>query len=242
MGIFAMHNSITMKETLRFLQDLSLNNNKQWFDANKDRYLAAKATVDALAVELIDGIRSFDKSIGPMSPKDCTYRIYRDLRFSKDKTPYKTHMGLYINREGKKSGYSGYYFHVGAWQYGNMIAIGDIWCPPEVLKVIREDIQLGGGDFRKILSEVDPCLVIDEREALRRVPAPFPKDTPDAPYYKLKSFCLYYAPDNKFVTSKDLSGRLVDIYRTTKPFLDYINRAIDFVREEKKEYFSSLDF
>ena len=84
-----MHNSIEMKETLRFLHDLSLNNNKQWFDANRDRYLAARATVDALAVELIDGIRSFDKSIGPMSPKDCTYRIYRDLRFCKDKTPYK---------------------------------------------------------------------------------------------------------------------------------------------------------
>lgn len=198
--------------------------------------------MDALAVELIDGIRSFDKSIGPMSPKDCTYRIYRDLRFSKDKTPYKTHMGVYINRGGKKSGYSGYYFHLGAMEYGNMIAIGDIWFPPEVLRVIREDIQLGGGDFRKILSEVDPRLVIDGRDALKRVPAPFPSDTPDAPYYKLKTFCLYYAPDNRFVTGKDLAPRLVDIFKTTKPFLDYINRAIDFVREEKKEYFSSLDF
>lgn len=98
MGKYAMRNSIEMKETLRFLQDLSLNNNKEWFDANKDRYLAAKSTLDALAVELIDGIRSFDGTIGPLSPKDCTYRIYRDLRFSKDKTPYKTHMGLYINR------------------------------------------------------------------------------------------------------------------------------------------------
>ena len=112
-----------MKETLRFLQDLSLHNDKEWFDANKDRYLAAKATVEALAGELLSGIRSFDDTVGPLSPKDCTYRIYRDLRFS-----------------------------------------------------------------------------------------------------------------------RDLSGRLVDIFRTTKPFLDYINRAIDFVREEKKEYFSSLDF
>ncbi|MBR1570050.1 MAG: DUF2461 domain-containing protein [Bacteroidales bacterium] len=231
-----------MKETLRFLQDLSLNNNKEWFNANKDRYLAAKASVDALAADLLNGLRGFDDTIGPMSPKDCTYRIYRDLRFSKDKTPYKTHLGIYINRGGKKSGYSGYYFHVGASEYGNMIAIGDIWCPPEVLKVIREDIQLGGGDFRKILSEVDSRLVIDERDALKRVPVPFPSDTPDAPYYKLKAFCLYYAPDNRFVTGKDLASRLVDIYHTAKPFLDYINRAIDFVREEKKEYFSSLVF
>lgn len=87
-----------MKETLRFLQDLSLNNNKEWFNANKDRYLAAKASVDALAADLLNGLRGFDDTIGPMFPKDCTYRIYRDLRFSKDKTPYKTHLGIYINR------------------------------------------------------------------------------------------------------------------------------------------------
>ena len=93
-----------MKETLRFLQDLSLNNNKEWFDANKDRYLEAKATVESLAGDLLSGIRTFDDTIGSLSPKDCTYRIYRDLRFSKDKTPYKTHMGIYINRGGKKSG------------------------------------------------------------------------------------------------------------------------------------------
>ena len=184
-----------MKETLQFLRDLSKNNNKNWFDANKDRYLAARSSVETLAGELLSGIRSFDDTVGPLSPKDCTYRIYRDLRFSKA----KTHMGLYINQGGKKSGYSGYYFHVGAKSYGNMVAIGDIWCPPEVLKVIRE-------------------------------------------VYKLKAFCLYYAPDDRFVTSRDRAVRLVDIFRTTKPFLDYINRAIDFVREEKKEYFSSLDF
>ena len=87
-----------MRETLRFLQDLSLHNDKEWFDANKDRYLAAKATVEALAGELLSGIRSFDDTVGPLSTKDCTYRIYRDLRFSKDKTPYKTHMGLYKPR------------------------------------------------------------------------------------------------------------------------------------------------
>ena len=79
MGKFAMHNSIEMKETLRFLQDLSLNNNKQWFDANRDRYLAAKATVDALAVELIDGIRSFDKSIGAKYGKSAAQVALRWL-------------------------------------------------------------------------------------------------------------------------------------------------------------------
>lgn len=231
-----------MKDTLKFLTDLSRNNNKEWFDANKDRYLEAKSKVEALTGDVLAGIRSFDDTIGQLSPKDCTYRIYRDQRFSKDKTPYKTHMGVYINRGGKKSGYSGYYFHIGAKSYGNMVAVGDIWCPPEVLKVIREDIMLGGGDFRKILSEVDPRLVLDMDGALKRVPAGFPKDTPDSDFYRVKAFCLYYAPDDKFFTDKDLASRLVDVFHSAKPFLDYINRAIDYCREEKKEYFSSLDY
>ena len=231
-----------MKDTLKFLTDLSRNNNKEWFDANKGRCLEAKSKVEALTGDVLAGIRSFDDTIGPLSPKDCTYRIYRDQRFSKDKTPYKTYMGVYINRGGKKSGYSGYYFHLGAKSYGNMVAVGDIWCPPEVLKVIREDIMLGGGDFRKILSEVDPRLVLDMDGALKRVPAGFPKDTPDSDFYRVKAFCLYYAPDDKFFTDKDLASRLVDVFHSAKPFLDYINRAIDYCREEKREYFSSLDY
>jgi len=224
-----------MKETLEFLQDLSQNNEKAWFDANKERYLAAKARLDELTEELIAGIRSFDGSIGPLSARDCTYRIYRDLRFSKDKTPYKTYMGLYINRGGKKSGYSGYYFHAGAGSAGNMVAVGDIWCPPDVLKVIREDIQLGGGDFRKILSETDSRLVLGSQDSLKRVPAPFPSDTPDSPYYKLKSFCLYYTPDRRFVTSRHLTDNLLQLFRSAKPFLDYVNRAIDYFREEREQ-------
>lgn len=231
-----------MKDTLKFLTDLSRNNNKEWFDANKGRYLDAKSKVEALTADVLAGIRSFDDTIGPLSPKDCTYRIYRDQRFSKDKTPYKTHMGVYINKGGKKSGYSGYYFHLGAKSYGNMVAVGDIWCPPEVLKVIREDIMLGGGDFRKILSEVDPRLVLDINGALKRVPTGFPADTPDSDFYRVKAFCLYFAPDDKFFTDKGLASRLVDIFHGAKPFLDYINRAIDYCREEKREYFSSLVF
>lgn len=231
-----------MKDTLKFLSDLSRNNNKEWFDANKGRYLEAKSKVETLTADVLAGIHSFDDTIRALSPKDCTYRIYRDQRFSKDKTPYKTHMGVYINRGGKKSGYSGYYFHLGAKSYGNMVAVGDIWCPPEVLKVIREDIMLGGGDFRKILSEVDTRLVLDMNGALKRVPSGFPADTPDSDFYRAKAFCLYFASEDKFFTGKDLASRLVDVFHSAKPFLDYINRAIDYCREEKREYFSSLDY
>ena len=223
-----------MEQVVAFLEELALHNYKEWFDAHKGEYLQAKNTIAVIAAELISRIAEFDPRMKGLRVEDCTYRIYRDIRFSKDKSPYKTHMGVYVNRGGKKSGYSGYYFHVGAKGTGNMVAVGDICSTPEVLKVLREDIQLGGGDFRRILASVDPRLVIDETDAMKRVPAPFPADSPDAPYFKLRYYCLYFAPDNRFVTSKDLTARLLEIFQGAKPFLDYVNRAVEYVQEEKR--------
>jgi len=222
-----------MKETLAFLNELAAHNDRTWFNEHKAEYQAVASRFGDFVAGLIEGIRSFDCSIGLLTPKDCTYRIYRDIRFSKDKSPYKTHMGAYINRGGKKSGYSGYYFHVGAKGTGNMVAVGDICCPPDVLRILREDIELGGGDFRRILAGVDPRLYIDQTDALKRVPAPFPSDSPDAPFFKLKYYCLCYEPDNRFVFSKDLSKRLLDIFQSAKPFLDYVNRAVEYAKEER---------
>ena len=221
-----------MKEVLQFLQELSNHNDKPWFEANKQRYLAAKTRVDHLAVELIAAIRAFDESIGPLSPKDCTWRIYRDTRFSKDKRPYKTHMGIYVAPGGKKAGFSGYYFQIGAPDAGHMLAAGNYFCLPPVLKVLREDIQLGGNEFRDILSQVDPRMKLDLSEMLKRTPAGFPADGPDADFYKLKNFCLVWEPDDKFITDKNLIQRLAAVFKTTKPFLDFINRAIEYCREK----------
>ena len=222
-----------MKEILAFLNELEQHNEREWFLAHKADYQAAAARFNDFSAELIEGIRSFDDTIGLLTPKDCTYRIYRDIRFSKDKTPYKTHMGCYVNRGGKKSGYSGYYFHVGAKGTGHIVALGDICCTPEVLKIVREDIQMGEGDFRRILSQADPRLYVDETSALKRVPAPFPPDTPDALFYRLKYYCLCYEPDTRWITSKDLVKRILDIFQSAKPFLDYINRAVEYVHEEQ---------
>lgn len=172
------------------MQDLSEHNDRSWFEANKDRYRDAKARVDLLAEELIAAIRTFDDSIGPLSAKDCTWRIYRDTRFSHDKRPYKTQIGVYVAPGGKKSGYSGYYFQIGAPDAGHMLAAGNYFC--------------------------------------------FPADGPDAEFYKLKNFCLVRMPDDRFVTDKGLVERLADVFKTTKPFLDYINRAITYYREESE--------
>ena len=230
-----------MKQVLRFLHSLSLHNDKVWFEAHKNEYLTAKSTIAELAVRLIEGIRSFDDTIGPLSASDCTYRIYHDVRFSKDKSPYKTNMGIYVNRGGKKSGFSGYYFHIDG-NGGHMLAVGNYYTEPRVLKVLREDIQLGGGDFRKILDGTAPGLVLDTSESLKKVPKGFPAEGPDAEFFKLKNFCLINYVDDGFMLSPNLVNDALAVFKTGKPFLDYVNRAIEYCQEESKEYFTSLDF
>ena len=230
-----------MKQVLRFLRSLSLHNDKVWFEAHRADYLKAKATVGELAAKLIEGIRSFDDTIGPLSVSDCTYRIYRDVRFSKDKSPYKTYMGVFVNRGGKKSGYSGYYFHVDG-NGDHMLAVGNYYTEPRVLKTLREDIELGGGDFRRILEGTSSGLVLDTSESLKKVPKGFPAESPDAEYFKLRNFSLVQPLDDDFILSPNLADNVLAIFKTGKPFLDYVNRAIDYCREERNEYFTSLDF
>ncbi|MBQ3882455.1 MAG: DUF2461 domain-containing protein [Bacteroidales bacterium] len=231
-----------MKAAIEFMKELSLHNEKAWFDAHKDWYKQAKAEVDDLAARMISGIRAFDSSIGPLSPSDCVYRIYRDLRFSKDKTPYKDNMGFYICRDGKKSTYGGYYFQIGSPNNPHMLAVGAYMPTPRELKTIREDIMMGDGDFRKILSKVDPRLHLDTDGALKKVPKGFPDNTPDSEYFKLKRFLLCMIPDEKLLKGKDPAKEMCSILESAKPFLDYVNRALDFCKEESKEYFTSFDF
>lgn len=225
-----------MKQVLNFLRDLSLHKEREWFNAHKNEFLKARSTVNNLASTLMEGIRSFDDSIGQLSPADCTYRIYRDLRFSKDKSPYKTHMGIFINPGGKKSGFAGYYFHVSGSEEPHMVAIGDYMTEPKVLRILREDIEMGGGDFRKILSKVDGRLRLDDRDALKKTPIGFPADSPDAEYFRLRKFCLWTEVDDNFILAPEFPGNLLEIFKTAKPFLDYVNRAIEFSRETQGDY------
>lgn len=226
-----------MKTVIAYLKDLNRQNNREWFVANKARYQEAQAKFNTIVDKVIAGIAQFDPSVANLTAKDCTYRIYRDVRFSKDKSPYKTHMGAYICPGGKKSGYSGYYFHVGVGGEGypaaHLLAAGDYICEPKVLKTLREDICYGGGDFEDILKkEVSPAFWLDQSSALKKVPAGFPVDSPYADYLKLRVYCLCYEPDTDFITAPDMPERTVELFKTTYPFLQYINRAIQYVKEE----------
>ncbi|MBQ9642265.1 MAG: DUF2461 domain-containing protein [Bacteroidaceae bacterium] len=216
------------REIMAFLTELSCNNNKEWFHANKPRYQAVKRAVDELAAELLEAVGAFDETIGRQTPADCVFRIYRDIRFAKDKSPYKTHFGMFVARGGRNSCYNGYYFQMGADGGEHIVAVGNYFLPPAALTVLREDIQMGEGDFREILSRVDPRLQMNYTDSLKRTPRGFPSEGPDAAFYKLKSFGLWYRPEDDFITAPCLVGRLAEMFKTAKPFVDYINRAIDY--------------
>lgn len=226
-----------MKSIITFLNDLRHNNNREWFAANKERYVAATERFNTIVDGLIREIARYDSTVTGLTSKDCTYRIYRDVRFSADKSPYKTHMGAFICRGGKKSGYSGYYFHVGAggegYPYAHMLAAGDYCCDPKVLQVLREDIVAGGGDFEAIVQGARPTFEIDCEGSLKRNPKGFEQETLYTEYLRLKAFCLVHTPSDDFMCSDELPQRAATLFQSAQPFLDYINRAIEYVKTEE---------
>lgn len=226
-----------MKEIIAYFRQLQTNNNREWFKAHKDEFLKHQTRFHELVEEVIKEISVFDQSIANLTPKDCTYRIYRDVRFSSDKSPYKCHFGAFIAKGGKKSGNSGYYFHISTggekeYPYCHMLAAGDYCCDPDVLKILREDIVNGKGDFDRVVKRADASFHLEQEGALKRNPKGFPADAPYSDYLRLKYYCLTSFPDDDFWEGEDLARRIAAKFATTKPFLDYINRAIDFSREE----------
>lgn len=228
-----------MKEILNFLHDLKQNNNREWFTANKDRYVAIQQKWNTFCEELITEVGKFDEDIARLKVSDCTYRIYRDTRFSNDKTPYKTHFGVFMCPGGKKSMHAGYYFHISTgdtngYPDAHMIASGNYCYESSAVKVLREDISFGWDDFKKdVLDVADKRLTVDMEGALKKVPREYPADAPYADWMRLKSYCLTSYLDTDFVTAPKLVERVAEIFRSTKPFLDFINRAVDYAHEEK---------
>ncbi len=224
-----------MKTVLQFLRDLAQHNDRAWFNEHKERYLAVQQRWNEFCESLIGEIGAFDPDIARLTLRDCTYRIYRDTRFSPDKSPYKTHFGVFLAPGGKKSMHAGYYFHVGTgesneYPQGHMLAAGNYCYEPKAIQILREDISDGWESFQnEVLAVADPRFVVDQEGALKRVPKGYAPDAPYADWMRLKSYCLVMNVDDDLITQPDLAKRVADLFRTTKPFNDYINRAVDFV-------------
>lgn len=224
-----------MKDIIDFLSELRNNNNREWFEANRPRYKAVNEQFIDLTQRLITSIGEFDPSIARLTIKDCTYRIYRDTRFSSDKTPYKTHMGIYLCREGKKSGYAGYYLHIepkGVGFLGGHLLAAGLYCPePKVLKSVREEIFANGDKIQQAMEKA-PGFVLDQSQKLKKVPRDFPSDTKYGEYLKLKDFTIMKPMNDKFMLAKDLVEQCTAEFRRVKEFNDILNRAVEFAYEE----------
>jgi uncharacterized protein (TIGR02453 family) len=215
--------------TLQFLADLRENNNKPWFDANKARYQKAKADVEALAAHTIRIFSEVDASLAHLLPKDCMFRINRDVRFSTDKSPYKTNMGFWICKGGKKSPLAGYYLHV---EPGQSFFGGGIYMPmPPELKKVRQEIAYCTDEFKGIVESPDFKRffggVVIEGHTLVKVPAGYAADHPAADYLKLKSFFGdHKLSDDLLLDAQKLEATLREGAQLTAPLVHFINRAL----------------
>ena len=213
--------------TLKFLNDLQKNNNKPWFDEHRKVYENAKQNFLEFIEELIKGVSSFDKTIEHLTPKDCTYRINRDVRFSKNKNPYKNNMAAYFNLKGKKGTGAGYYFHC---QPGESFAAGGVFMPmPPELAKIRQEIDYSFEDFKKIINNKTFKKYfpdgISGTESLSRPPKGYDEENPALEYLKLKSFIVTKKLTDAELLDKNFEKTIVNIFTAVKPFLDFLNTA-----------------
>ena len=219
-----------MKDIINFLEELAANNDRAWFEANRDRYKAVKSRMDAVAKDFIEAVAAFDPSVEGVQVKDATYRIYRDTRFTKDKSPYKTWFGVYVCPRGKRSGFSGYYMHVEPENDYYMLCTG-AYCPtPGEVKSIREEIMTEGENFVETIHAARG-FEIDWTTAYKRMPQGWSADDPHSEYYRLRNYLLVKVVDRDYVLADDFISRAAAELSLTRPFNDTLNRAIEYARE-----------
>ncbi len=219
-----------MKEVFQFLKDLSQNNNREWFRQNKERYEAVKQKTDELASLLIALVSEVDPRASLLSVGDCTYRIYRDTRFSADKSPYKTHIGIFVNPPlGKKGETLGYYFHLEP--EASMVLCGTAWIPPAALKPIRQSIVDEIDEYREIVEDPEfrKCFPILGFDKLKTAPKGFDKEWEFIDYIRPRNFGAEADVPDSFYDMKGLADRLRPYLKQAFRYNRFINYTIDEV-------------
>lgn len=217
--------------TITFLKALKKNNNKPWFDKNREKYNAAKYNLEEFVALLLQKMVSFDEDMKELTAKNCTFRINRDIRFSKNKTPYKINLSASFNRGGKKSIYGGYYFHLQPG--GNSFVGGGLWMPePENLKKLRQEIDYCFPEFKKIIGAASfkkhyGELERDEKQMLVNVPKGYDKENPAAEYLRMKSFIATKNLSDEEILSPKLADEVIQSFKALMPLVKFINRAFE---------------
>lgn len=213
---------------LDFLRDLKQNNHRDWFISQKKRYDAYKKEYLQLATDLLAALQTFDPSLETLEPKDCTFRINRDIRFSADKSPYKTHMGLWFSGGSKIHNRPGYYIQI---EDGNAFIAGGLYQPDAAeLRKLRREIAFFRDDLEAVLSGPDFQSVfgsLSQENALKTAPKGYEKDHPAIEFLKLKSFVATATFPGREVLQKDFVSKTAKKLRALKPLNDFIDRALE---------------
>lgn len=215
------------KSTLDFLKKLKKNNNRDWFNANKKLYEDAKYDFEVFLFELIQAIAEFDEDISGLEPKDCMFRIYKDVRFSKDKSPYKTNLGASINKGGRKVSNAGYYVHISPSEC--FLASGLFMPMPDKLLAVRTKIAEEPEKFKKIIDKPDFRKHFKKlwmEDTLKTAPKGFDKEHPLVEYLRLKSFIADHPVKEERVLTKNYVQYSSKIFKAVKPLNDFLNKAI----------------
>ena len=216
-----------MKNILKFLQILKKNNNREWFLQNKEFFQSTKNNFVDIVETLIAGIAKHDKGIAGLQAKDSIFRIYRDIRFSKDKTPYKTNFGANMTPGDKKSGKAGYYIHIEP-DRGSFLA-GGIYMPPsEQLKAVRQEIDYNIDEFKKIIQDKSFVLCFGSvtGEKLKKAPQGYPPDHPNIELLKFKSYIVMHKVKDTQLLDEGFIKYAVDVFGAMQPFNWFLNRAV----------------
>ena len=217
--------------TLTFLKNLQKNNSKTWFDTNRPKYEIAKADFVELVKTTLAGFIKKDKTLDTLTFKDCMFRINRDVRFSKNKAPYKTNMALYFVKGGKKSNLAGYYFHcepggksfVGGGLYGG---------EADQIKKVRQEIDYNWKEFSGIINNKTfkkyfGDLSRDMANSLQREPKGYEKDNPAIDYLKMKSWVASMPISDADLTDPHLSKKIIEAFAAMQQLNHFFNRALE---------------
>ncbi|MBA3828213.1 MAG: DUF2461 domain-containing protein [Taibaiella sp.] len=213
--------------TLKFLTGLSKNNNKPWFDEHKKEYDLVKTDFEHFVTGMLEKMGGIESELPALKAKDCIFRIYRDVRFSKDKTPYKAHLSAVFSKGGRKHSGAGYYLHL---EPGKSFAGGGIWMPEkETLKPMRQEIDYNFEEFKKIIGgkEFKTLFKKPEGEQLKTVPQGYNTDNPAIEYLKMKSIIVEHQISDKELSSTSLQAKCLHVFTVMKPLVDFINRSLD---------------
>jgi uncharacterized protein (TIGR02453 family) len=215
------------KETFDFLVNLSKNNNREWFQANRNSYEQAIADFQQLIFSLIAGISHFDKSIGALEPRDCIFRIYRDVRFSANKNPYKENFGALIAPGGRKGNGCGYYIHI---QPGGSFASGGLYMSPApVMKALRLAMVDNRGEFLSIVNnpKFKSTFTWEGVEQLKRTPAGFQFDSELDLFLRLKHITPSWNFADEELVHPGFDLRAIEVFETLSPLIKFLNQAIE---------------